>query len=78
MGAIFDTCRAVSAAKKLNSKLAKDKAKGHRQDEDFARVRFRSRKNPKQTFTVQANCVTGYKMNLANPVCGFYTKDRNS
>ena len=59
VGAIFDACRAVSAAKKFNSKLARDKASGHRQDEDFARVRFRSRKNPKQTFTVQANCVTG-------------------
>ncbi len=58
MGAIFDACRAVSAAKKFNSKLARDKANGLRQGEDFARVRFRSRKNPRQTFTVQANCVT--------------------
>ena len=58
MGAIFDACRAVSAAKKFNAQLARDKANGHRLDEDFARVRFRSRKNPKQTFTVQANCVS--------------------
>ena len=58
VGAIFDACRAVSAVKKRNAQLAKDKAKGHRQDEDFARVRFRSRKNPRQTFTVQANCVS--------------------
>ena len=58
VGAIFDACRAVSAAKKFNSKLARDKTKGHRQGEDFARVRFRSRKNPRQTFTVQANCVS--------------------
>ena len=54
-GAIFDACRAVSAAKKFNAQLAR----GRRQDEDFARVRFRSRKNPRQTFTVQANCVNG-------------------
>ena len=58
MGAVFDACRAVSAAKKRNTALASDKCKGHRKDEDFARVRFRSRKNPRQTFTVQANCVT--------------------
>ena len=59
VGAIFDACRAVSAAKKFNAKLAQDKSRGRRQDEDFARVRFRSRKNPRQTFTVQANCVNG-------------------
>ena len=58
VGAIFDACRAVSAIKKHNVQLARDKGNGHRQDEGFARVRFRSRKNPKQTFTVQANCVT--------------------
>ena len=58
MGAIFDACRAVSAAKKRNTQLARDRSRSHRQDEDFARVRFRSRKNPRQTFTVQANCVT--------------------
>ena len=38
--------------------LPRDKSRGSRQDEDFARVRFRSRKNPRQTFTVQANCVS--------------------
>ncbi len=58
VGAIFDACRAVSAVKKHNAQLARDKANGHRQEEGFARVRFRSRKNPKQTFTVQANCVS--------------------
>ena len=57
VGAIFDACRAVSTAKKSNAQLARDKSRGRRQDEDFARVRFRSRKNPRQTFTVQANCV---------------------
>ena len=58
MGAVFDACRAVSAVKKRNSELARDKSRGSRQDEDFARVRFRSRKNPRQTFTVQAGCVS--------------------
>ena len=58
VGAIFDACRAVSAVKKFNSELAKDKSNGRRRDEGFARARFRSRKNPKQTFTVQANCVS--------------------
>ena len=58
VGAIFDACRAVSAVKKRNAELARDKNNGKRKDEDFARVRFRSRKNPRQTFTVQANCVS--------------------
>ena len=58
MGAIFDACRAVSAVKKRNAQLTKAKASSHRQDEDFGRVHFRSRKNPRQTFTVQANCVS--------------------
>ena len=58
-GAVFDACRAVSAVKKSNAELARDKSRGRRQDEDFARVRFRSRKNLRQTFTVQANCVSG-------------------
>ena len=58
VGAIFDACRAVSAAKKHNAELARDKSRGRRQDEDFAHVRFRSRKNPRQTFTVQAGCVS--------------------
>ena len=59
VGAIFDACRAISAVKKRNAELARDKSRGRRQDDDFARVRFRSRKNPRQTFTVQANCVNG-------------------
>ena len=53
VGAVFDACRAVSAAKKFNARLAQDKQTGRKQGEDFARVRFRSRKNPRQTFTVQ-------------------------
>ena len=59
VGAVFDACRAVSAAKKRNAQLAGDKSKGMRQEENFTQTRFRSRKNPRQTFTVQANCVTG-------------------
>ena len=53
VGAVFDACRAVSAAKKRNAALAKDAGA----DKNFVRVHFRSRKNPRQTFTVQANCV---------------------
>ena len=58
VGAVFDACRAVSAAKKRNSQLAKDKIRGMRQEKSFAKVRFRSRKNPHQIFTVQAKCVS--------------------
>ena len=73
MGAIFDACRAVSAAKKFNAKLAQDKSRGIRQGDDFARVRFRSRKNPRQTFTVQAGCVSGhgYLPQQARVTCGW-------
>ena len=69
VGTIFDACRAVSAVKKRNAQRAKDKSRGIRQDEDFARVRFRSRKNHRQTFTVQANCVSPdgiYRTKLGN------------
>ena len=69
VGAVFDACRAISAMKKRNAELARDKSRGSRQDEDFAHVRFRSRKNPRQTFTVQANCVSDmgiYRSKLAD------------
>ncbi len=55
---IFDACRAVSAAKKFNAKLAAANSRGECRDDDFARVRFRSRKNPRQIFTVQTNCAS--------------------
>ena len=48
-GAVFDACRAVSAVKINNAGKTKD-------DEGFAEAGFRSRKAPKQSFTVQANC----------------------
>ena len=35
VGAVFDACRAVSAVKKRNAELARDKSRGSRQDEDF-------------------------------------------
>ena len=54
VGAIFDACRAVSAVKKRNTALVKDKSA----DKKYSKARFRSRKNPRQTFTVQANCVS--------------------
>ena len=43
-----DACRAVTRCKKANSELAQAKAQGHRLDEPFAEVGFRSRKHPKQ------------------------------
>ena len=44
VGAVFDACRAVSAAKKRNAQVAKSESP----DKKFARVRLRSRKNPRQ------------------------------
>ena len=48
-----DQCR-----EKAQCRACQRQEQGSRQDEDFAHVRFRSRKNPRQTFTVQANCVS--------------------
>lgn len=48
VGAIFDACRAASAVKKAN--------KGKTGADGLANARFRSRKNPTQSFSVQANC----------------------
>ena len=48
VGAIFDACRAVSAVKRENrGKTGADK---------LAKARFRSRKNPTQSFSIQADC----------------------
>ena len=59
MGAIFDACRAISAVpRSAMPSLPRDKSRGIRQGDDFACARFRSRKNPRQTFTVQAGCVS--------------------
>ena len=43
---VRDACRAMSNVKTFNRQLAADRAKGERLDEDFAQLRFRSRKNP--------------------------------
>ena len=47
VGAIFDACRAISAVKRRNGELARDKSRGRRQDEGFARVRFPLPQEPK-------------------------------
>ena len=39
VGAIFDACRAISAVKRRNAELARDKSRCRRQDENFAMER---------------------------------------
>ena len=41
-----DACRAMSNVKRFNRQLATDRAKGERQGEEFAELRFRSRFEP--------------------------------
>ena len=55
---VRDACRAMSNVKKFNKRLAGDKAKAERLDEDFAEPRFRSRKNPKQSRYIPDDAVT--------------------
>ena len=52
--AVRDACRAMSNVKTFNRQLAADRAIGQRLDEDFAQLRFRSRKNPKQSCYIPA------------------------
>ena len=56
--AVRDACRAMSNVKTFNRQLAADKAKGERQDDEFAELRFRSRKNPRQSCYVPDDAVT--------------------
>ena len=49
--AVRDACRAMSNVKTFNRQLAADRARGERPDEDFAQLRFRSRKNPRSHAT---------------------------
>ena len=44
--AVRDACRAMSNVKTFNRQLAADRARGERLDEEFAQLRFRSRKTP--------------------------------
>ena len=56
--AIRDACLAISAAKKFNRQLTTDKAKGLRQEGNYARAHFRSRKNPSQTIFIHASALS--------------------
>ena len=56
--AIRDACLAVSGAKKFNRQLTTDKAKGLRQEGNYARAHFRSRKNPSQTIFIHASALS--------------------
>ena len=47
--AVRDACRAMSNVKTFNRQLAADRARGERPDEDFAQLRFRSRKRRRQS-----------------------------
>ena len=56
--AVRDACRAMSNVKQFNKQLAADRAKIQRLDEDFAELRFRSRKNPRQSCYIPDDAVT--------------------
>ena len=55
---VRDACRAMSNVKRFNCQLAADRTRGERQDEEFAELRFRSRKNPKQSCYIPDDAVT--------------------
>ena len=56
--AVWDACRAMSSVKRFNQQLASDRANGQRLDEEFAELRFRSRKNPRQSCYIPDDAVT--------------------
>ena len=56
--AVRDACRAMSNVKTFNRQLAADRAIGQRSDEPFAQLRFRSRKNPRQSCYIPDDAVT--------------------
>ena len=56
--AVRDACRAMGNVKRFNRQLAADQAKGLRMDEDRAELRFRSRKNPRQSCYISDDAVT--------------------
>ena len=56
--AIRDACLAVSAVKKFNKQLKIDKGKGFRQEEDFAKAHFRSRRDDSQTIFIHASALS--------------------
>ena len=56
--AVSDACRAMSNVKRFNRQLAADRARGERRDEEFAELRYRSRKNPRQSCYIPDDAVT--------------------
>ena len=56
--AVRDACRAMSNVKRFNTQLKVDQAKGLRLEESFAELRFRSRKNPRQSCYIPDDAVT--------------------
>ena len=56
--AVRDACRAMSNVKTFNRQLAAGRAMGQRQDEEFAELHFRSRKNPRQSCYIPDAAVT--------------------
>ena len=56
--AVRDACLAVSAVKKFNKQLKIDRAKGIRQEEDFAKAHFRSRRDDSQTIFIHASAIS--------------------
>ena len=56
--AVRDACRAMSNVKKFNQQLAEDRRAGKRLDEEFSELRFRSRKNPRQSCYIPDDAVT--------------------
>lgn len=56
--AVRDACRAMSNVKRFNAQLKVDQANGLRLDESFAELRFRSRKNPRQSCYIPDDAVT--------------------
>ena len=56
--AVRDACRAMSNVKRFNAQLKVDQANGLRLEESFAELRFRSRKNPRQSCYIPDDAVT--------------------
>ena len=56
--AVRDACRAMSNVKRFNCQLAADRARGERLDEEFAELRFRSRKTHRQSCYIPDDAVT--------------------
>ena len=56
--AVRDACLAVSAVKKFNKQLKADKDKWFRQEEDFAKAHFRSRRDDSQTIFIHASALS--------------------